>query len=80
MQLDAGLSVQRDGKPLLECDTRAIIRLPLHAPANTPADIHASDAGQLTLHTGTESAPPARVNGREVQAAGGRDAAVVYRW
>jgi len=80
VHLDDGLNVQRDRKPLLDCTTRAVVRLPLHAPANTPMDIRARDAGQLTLHLAAQSAPPARVNGREVRAASGGDATAVYRW
>ena len=80
VQLGVGLSVQRDGEPLLECTTRAIVRLPLLAPGTTAMDIRAKDAGQLTLHIAAGSAPPARVNGREVPAASGGNATAVYRW
>ena len=74
------MSVQRDGEPLLECTTRAIVRLPLLAPGTTAMDIRAKDAGQLTLHIAAGLAPPARVNGREVPAASGGNATAVYRW
>ncbi len=80
VQLDQGLSVQRDGRPLLECDTRAIIRLPLHAPADTPIDVRATNAGRLTLHQAAESAPAACLNGRTLRPITTRGPIAVYQW
>jgi hypothetical protein len=80
VQLDQGLSVQRDGRPLLECDTRAIIRLPLHAPADTPIDVRATSAGRLTLHQAAQSAPAARFNGRTLRPTSTRGSTTVYQW
>jgi hypothetical protein len=80
VQLGDDLRVHRDGAPLLECSPRAIVRLPLHAAAETPIDIRAAGAGRLTLRCAAESAPPARLDGRTIPpvSAGGGSAA--YRW
>ena len=55
--LDSGIRVKRDGKPLLECTTRAVIRLPL-PDDDRPIEVSGADAGRLTIHdTGGKPRP-----------------------
>jgi hypothetical protein len=44
-----GVQVRRGGRRVLECTTRAIVRIPLSGPPDEPLTIHARDAGRLTL-------------------------------
>jgi hypothetical protein len=47
--LDDGVQVRRNGKPLLDCTTRAVVRVPIGGPADEPIQVAASGSGQLTL-------------------------------
>ncbi len=48
--LDTGVRLRRNGKPALDCTTRAIIRLPLGGPADQPLEVTAAAPGTLTLY------------------------------
>ena len=62
VELDEYLKVARDGRPFLECTSRAIIRLPLDQASAQPIDITTTSPGRLTIrHLGTP-VPPARLN------------------
>ena len=50
VQLGGGIRARRNGKPYLDCTTRAIIRLPLSGPADQSIQIAAGERGRLTLH------------------------------
>jgi hypothetical protein len=63
VDLDDGVHVRRDGQPFADCQTRAIIRIPLRAPADLPIEISSGNSGRLTLHAVAEPLPPARING-----------------
>ncbi len=80
VRLHEGVEVVRDGRPLLECTTRAIVRLPLGSAAGEPIEISARTTGRLTLHLSGEAVRPARVNGRTIQPASNGEATAVYNW
>jgi hypothetical protein len=80
VHLDSGLNAQRNGEPLLECTTRAIVRLSLDASTDTPVEIRARGAGQLKLHVPGETARPASVNGHVVPPLSIEKATVTYQW
>ncbi len=50
VEIAEGVSVRRDGAALLECSTRAIVRIPFDSAADQPIHISASKGGVLTLH------------------------------
>jgi hypothetical protein len=50
VELGEGVRVERDGRPVLECNRRVIVRLPLEAVADRPVEISAGGPGRLTLH------------------------------
>lgn len=78
VHLDDELHVRRAGQPFLECDRRAIVRLPLHAPPQTPLEITATGHGRLVWHAAPAPAPPARING--VQLVQPEGIPPVYAW
>jgi len=58
VSLDRGVHVQRDGRPYLECSTRALVRLPVGVgwasrppfPTNPPCiELYVRNSGELTL-------------------------------
>ena len=65
VQLDEGVRAWRDGEPLLECDRRTIVRIPLDAAAGRVLEISAAGPGRLTFHAAPAAAAlPARLNGQ----------------
>jgi hypothetical protein len=63
VELGRGVRVMRNGEPYLECDTRAIIRLPPAASPDQPIEVTATGPGRLVLHDPAYTARPMRVNG-----------------
>ena len=61
--LPAELEFKVHETPYLECDTRAIIRLPLAASPDQPIEVTATGPGRLVLHDPAYTARPMRVNG-----------------
>lgn len=49
VQLGAGVRARRNGKPYLDCTTRAIVRLPLSGPEDEPIQVTAGEHGHLML-------------------------------
>ncbi len=62
VELDKGVQARRNGTPLVDCTTRAIVRIPLHGAPEQPIEISAAGSGRLTLHSSDAPARPARVN------------------
>ena len=50
IELDDGVRAWRDGRPVLQCSTRAVIRLPLATAADRAVQIGTSRSGRLTIH------------------------------
>jgi hypothetical protein len=78
VQLDRGVRATRNGRPLLECTTRAIVRLPVGQPADAPIEISAPVGGVLKLHTA--EARPARLNGQSTLTPTVADGVAQYTW
>jgi glycogen debranching enzyme len=66
VEVAAGVQVRRNGQTLLECPTRAIVRLPVSAAADALIEIGAPENGSLALHSVTGPVRRARVNGARV--------------
>lgn len=79
VNLHQGLSVSRNGQPLLECNTRAIVRLPSATLPDQPIEISAPVPGRLRLWTPGGPERPARVNRRTTTPAT-QDGVAVYNW
>jgi hypothetical protein len=80
VELNDGVRAGRDGAPLLECTTRAIVRIPLHAPPEQPIEVTAAAGGRLTLRSPDVPARPARVNAGSIVPASTEDGAASYAW
>ncbi|MBI4580454.1 MAG: hypothetical protein HY718_12170 [Planctomycetes bacterium] len=79
VEIAEGLCVRRNGQTWLECDTRAIIRLPLRPSDEAPIQIAAAGTGRLRMAGDVAAARVALVNGnRRSPQATGSD--VVYEW
>ncbi len=76
--LDGGVRVKCDGQPMLECSSRAIVRIPLLASAAAPVEVSSTGHGRLVLHAAGEPVPSVRVNGSAPLPATGTPA--VYEW
>ena len=79
VDLSDGVRVQRNGKLLLECSNRAIIRVPAAAPDDTPLDIRGAGGGTLTWYG---DGPPrlARLNDRQTLTPQTSQGRTVYTW
>jgi len=85
VKLDRGVHVRKNGQPLLDCTTRAIVRMPLATPglavpAEQPLTIAATARGTLTLHGVKGPARPARLSDGRVIVPQKRGAQLVYSW
>jgi len=66
VKLGKGVRVKRNGEKLLDCTTRAIIRLPLRGAEDDPIEVISAEAGRLTLHQPSKPARRVRLPGDEV--------------
>ena len=79
VELGRGVRVLRNGRPYLECDTRAVIRLPLSAgSADRPIEITAPAEGRLVLHDPAYGGCRATINGTPPVLPGGTPP--VFAW
>jgi len=74
---DAGLTARRNGRPWIECDTRAIVRIPL--AMGEPIEVSALAAGHLTIHQTPEAARKVRA-GRQLIDGQETSSGTVYGW
>jgi hypothetical protein len=80
VELHDGVAVARDGQAFLECDTRAIIRIPLTAAADQPVEIRASGGGRLALHAPCGPPRQARINGGMAIRVATDTGGTAYKW
>ncbi|HUU98924.1 MAG TPA: trehalase family glycosidase [Phycisphaerae bacterium] len=80
VELDKGVQARRNGAPLVNCTTRAIVRIPLHAPPEQPIEISAAGSARLTLHSSDAPARPARVNAATLVSPSPDGSVVNYVW
>lgn len=80
VQLDEGVKVRRNGESFLECDSRAIIRIPLRATPDRPIETASLGAGTLTLSAPEQPARPCCVNSKRTVHADRTAEGLVYRW
>jgi hypothetical protein len=78
--LDRGVRVYRDGRPLLECSTRVIVRIPLGAMPEQPIQVTAGAPGRLTLHDPEQSRSPVLINGDRMVAPASAEGGAAYSW
>ncbi|MFH1745911.1 MAG: trehalase family glycosidase [Planctomycetota bacterium] len=76
--LGRGVAVRRDGEPLLECDTRAIVRVPLDERGQI--ELTAPQAGKLVVHGPLPLERDARLNGRSTLKPQRQERSAVYCW
>ncbi|MBN2446717.1 MAG: hypothetical protein JXO22_08325, partial [Phycisphaerae bacterium] len=77
--LDTGIHARRNGQPLIDCTTRAIVRLPLSDEDQTPIEVSAAGSGQLTVHGGSPRRQ-VRLNGQTLIGATAAEDVVQYAW
>jgi hypothetical protein len=80
VELDEGVRARRDGVPLVECGTRVVVRIPLHAPPERPIDVSAAGSGRLTLHWTDAPARPACVNEATLVSPSADGSVLTYEW
>ncbi|MEW6251076.1 MAG: hypothetical protein AB1716_10545, partial [Planctomycetota bacterium] len=78
--LDQGVHARRNGRPFIDCTTRALVRVPLAGPDDEALHVTAAGAGRLTLHEPGRGRRPARLpDGRIVEPAF-RSGRAIYEW
>lgn len=78
VDLGQGVLARCDGRLLLECDTRAVIRVPLGE--REQIEISAPKAGKLVLYSPLPLEIDARLNGASTLKPQRQEQAAVYRW
>jgi hypothetical protein len=76
------LRVTRDGAPMIECSTRAIVRIPLDPAADGPIHVSATGSGRITLR-GAAAGHVRELRLNDAQAISPtrqRDDSLLYQW
>jgi hypothetical protein len=80
IMLDEGVHVRRNGKPYLDCTTRAIIRIPLSGAKEEPIRVDAAVSGQLAVRGVKGSKRNVRLSDGKLVAPAKSGAALTYAW
>lgn len=80
VKLNQGVHVRRNGKALLDCTTRAIVRIPLAGSKDEPIEVSPCGSGRLTLRGLGRPRRPARLLDGTVIEPSGRGTNVTYTW
>jgi hypothetical protein len=80
VRLDRGVHACRNGRPFLDCTTRAVIRLPIAGDGEQPIEVTPAGRGTLTLHGPPCGKLRVRLPDGQILTPRLRGHAAIFRW